>query len=117
MDVNNIEPVVVAATLERPQPQVQQVQQIERVEPVDLQREQAEVDRNALQNAVESVNTTISNYQRHLSVRRHEATGRMIVKVYDSETQEMIREIPPESVLNAHAHILELAGLFVDARR
>ena len=85
------------------------------VEPV--QREQIEVNRNTLQRAVDSVNTSLASYQRHLSVRSHEGTGRLIVRVYDSETQEMIREIPPENVLNAHAHILELAGLFVDARR
>ena len=112
MDIKNIDAPVVAMPLERPQPQPQQIEKAP--EPV---KERAEVDRSALQKAVETVNTTISSHQRHLSVRRHEATGRMIVKVFDSETQEMIREIPPESVLNAHANILELAGIFVDTRR
>ena len=47
------------------------------VEPV--QREQIEINRNTLQRAVDSVNTSLASYQRHLSVRSHEGTGRLIV--------------------------------------
>ena len=69
-----------------------------------------------LRRAVAAVNTSIASYMRHLSINFHEATGRNIVTVYDSETNQAIREIPPERVLDAHASILELAGLFMDRR-
>jgi flagellar protein FlaG len=71
---------------------------------------------DALSRAVGAINTSISSHNRHLSVSFHEATGRRMVTVYDSETNEAIREIPPQRVLDAHASILELAGLFVDSR-
>jgi flagellar protein FlaG len=71
---------------------------------------------DALSRAVSAINTSISSHSRHLSVSFHEATGRRMVTVYDSETNEAIREIPPQRVLDAHASILELAGLFVDRR-
>ena len=70
----------------------------------------------SLRRAVAAVNTSIASHMRHLSINFHEATGRNIVTVYDSETNQAIREIPPEKVLDAHASILELAGLFVDQR-
>ena len=70
----------------------------------------------SLRRAVAAVNTSIASHMRHLSINFHEATGRHIVTVYDSETNKAIREIPPEKVLDAHASILELAGLFVDQR-
>ena len=70
----------------------------------------------SLRRAVAAVNTSIASHMRHLSINFHEPTGRHIVTVYDSETNQAIREIPPEKVLDAHASILELAGLFVDRR-
>ena len=70
----------------------------------------------SLRRAVAAVNTSIASHMRHLSINFHEPTGRHIVTVYDSETNQAIREIPPERVLDAHASILELAGLFVDRR-
>ena len=70
----------------------------------------------SLRRAVAAVNTSIASHMRHLSINFHEPTGRHVVTVYDSETNQAIREIPPEKVLDAHASILELAGLFVDRR-
>jgi flagellar protein FlaG len=71
---------------------------------------------DALRRAVGAINTTMASYSRHMSVTFHEATGRNSVTVYDSETNEAVREIPPQRVLDAHANLLELAGLFVDSR-
>jgi len=77
-------------------------------------------DRNeggdVLRRAVREVNTSLETYGRHLGIRLHEATGRHVVTVYDSNTNEAVREIPPERVLDAHASLLELAGLFIDSR-
>jgi len=69
-----------------------------------------------LRQAVGQINTTIAMHGRHLDISVHEATGRHMVRVYDSVTNEVVREIPPQQVLDAHASLLELAGLFVDAR-
>ena len=80
--------------------------------PAERQTDGGEV----LRRAVREVNASIETYGRHLGIRVHEATGRHLVTVYDSTTNEMIREIPPERVLDAHAGLLELAGLFVDTR-
>ena len=78
--------------------------------------EQVAAGYESLRRAVAAVNTSIASHMRHLSINFHEATGRHMVTVYDSETNQAIREIPPEKVLDAHASILELAGLFVDQR-
>jgi flagellar protein FlaG len=40
-----------------------------------------------------------------------------MVKVVDTETQEVIREIPSEKILDMVANILEMAGILVDERR
>jgi len=69
-----------------------------------------------LRRAVDEINSTLAMHRRHLAIRHHQPTNRNIVTVYDSETNEKIREIPPESVLEAHAHMLEMVGLFMDKK-
>ena len=39
-----------------------------------------------------------------------------MVKVINSETNEVIREIPPEKILDLVAKMWELAGILVDER-
>ena len=69
-----------------------------------------------LQRAVTGLNRSLSLHQRHMSVATHEATRRTMVTVYNTDTREVIREIPPERVLDAHASLLEMAGLLMDTR-
>jgi flagellar protein FlaG len=69
-----------------------------------------------LQRAVMEINSSLAAHSRHLSVSMHEATGRHVVTVYNSDTSEIVREIPPARVLDAHANMLEMAGLFVNTR-
>jgi len=65
----------------------------------------------ALQHAVEHIQST----QRTLQFSVEEASGNVVVKVIDSETQEMIRQIPSEEVLGI-ATRLEAAtkGVLID---
>jgi flagellar protein FlaG len=47
----------------------------------------------------------------------HEKTRLVSVKVKDSDTGEVIREIPPEKSLDFVAKLWEMAGILVDERR
>lgn len=47
----------------------------------------------------------------------HEATHRITIKIIDRDTDEVIKEIPPEKMLDMIAKTWELAGLLVDERR
>jgi len=71
---------------------------------------------DTLRRAVSEINSSIAIYRRHLGVSHHEATNRRIITVYDSDTNEIVRQIPPESVLEAHANMLEMVGIFMDTR-
>jgi flagellar protein FlaG len=46
----------------------------------------------------------------------HEATGRIKVVVTDKGTGELIREIPPDEVLNLMAKIDEMMGILYDEK-
>jgi len=58
---------------------------------------------------------TVANRSLEFSV--HEETNEIMVKVINTETKEVIREIPPEKILNMVAGLMELAGLLIDERR
>jgi flagellar protein FlaG len=69
-----------------------------------------------LRRAVASINSSLAVHGRHLSIHMHEGTGRRVVTVYNSDTNEVVREIPPDRVLDAHANVLEMVGLLMDTR-
>lgn len=74
-------------------------------------------DPKQLEAAVSKLNDYVQNIRRTLSFSIEEATGRTVIKVYDAETDELIRQIPPEDTMK----LLELideqsANLFISDR-
>ncbi len=67
-----------------------------------------------LQSAVSKLNDYVQNVQRTLSFSVEEDTGTTVVQVYDSETEELIRQIPAEETIKLAASIEEqTASLFL----
>ena len=66
--------------------------------------------------AIEKANKAISSVRR-FEFSIHEKTKEIMVKVIDNDTNEVIREIPPEKVLDMVAKMWEMAGIIVDERR
>lgn len=69
-----------------------------------------------LETAVAEANKKLKSVNRSLHVSFHDETNRIMVKVVDMATDEVIREIPPEKTLDAFAKVLEMAGLLVDEK-
>lgn len=73
---------------------------------------------SAVREAVDKANKALAfqTTTRRLSYSVHEKTHKVIVSVINTDTNEVIREIPPKSVLDSYAKMLEFAGLIVDER-
>ncbi|MEG6617339.1 flagellar protein FlaG [Peptococcaceae bacterium 1198_IL3148] len=67
-----------------------------------------------LTKAVEQANKTMENFQTNLHFELHEESGEYLVKVVNSENKEIVREIPPEWVLDMVAYFREIVGIMVD---
>lgn len=65
---------------------------------------------------MEYANARLQPIDRLLQASIHEGTNRLSVRVIDRNTDEVVREIPSEKILDLLANIQELAGLMVDAR-
>ena len=80
-----------------------------------------EVAQDKIKAAVDDLNKTVKQaspmHHTQLSFKYHEDTNRISITVTDSDTDEVIREIPPEKTLDMLAKAWEMAGLLVDERR
>jgi flagellar protein FlaG len=65
--------------------------------------------------AFSDANRALSGGAFRLSYGVHEASNRITVAVYDSHTNELIREVPSESRLDLYARITEFTGLLFDS--
>lgn len=83
------------------------------------QGKDTEKNADRVKNAVNQANNRLK--QKHASTKcefsYHEATKRISIKVLDKETDEVIREIPPEETLEMVEKMWELAGIIVDEHR
>lgn len=64
--------------------------------------------------AVNRINETMELYRTELRFVLHEESGEIMVKVINAETQEVIREIPPEWALKIVASVKKMLGLILD---
>ncbi len=67
-----------------------------------------------LQKMLDEVNKTLQVSNFKLQYNYHEESNRIGIKVLDKETDEVIREVPPEQVLEMVAKIKEAVGLVID---
>lgn len=78
-------------------------------------KEQQQANNEQIKKAVEKLNKNLSHSEAVFGI--HETTNRVIIKIVDKETKEVIKELPPEKTLDMIAKAWELAGLLVDERR
>ena len=76
---------------------------------------QAAPDR--LKKMIEEMNRKINNSNEIAMFGIHEDTNRIMIKIMDKDTKEVIKEFPPEKTLDMIAKIWEMAGILIDERR
>ncbi|EQB88545.1 flagellar protein FlaG [Clostridium punense] len=69
-----------------------------------------------VQDAVRYINRFFGDSHAILRYERHEKSNIMILKLVDEETQEVLKEIPPEKIIDMVDRICELVGLAVDKK-
>lgn len=74
------------------------------------------VSREAVQEAGQKAEQFFQNVRRNLVFSEDSSSGRTVVSVIDSETGEIIRQIPPEQVVRIAESLGELRGLLVGER-
>ncbi len=113
---------------ERPQkaeqlaPKIDLGQQIGPIRPLASNPSGAKIDQAgdataaAVEDMVDEVNKVLHYINERLQFSVHETTKRIMVKVVDRETDEVLREIPPEKLLDLVGKLQEIVGLLVDQK-
>ena len=69
-----------------------------------------------LSKGFEEINKRLALVSNEMKYSYHKPTRSIAVKVFNSETKEVIREIPPQKALDALAKMWELAGILIDEK-
>ncbi|THB65291.1 MAG: flagellar protein FlaG [Gammaproteobacteria bacterium] len=69
-----------------------------------------------IENAVKQINDYVQEIHRDIEFSVDEDTGRSIIRVYDSGTEELIRQIPSEEVVELAKNLKETTGLLFKAK-
>ncbi len=74
---------------------------------IEEQTRETEVTKEDLEKAVSHLKEYVQSMKRDMDFSVDDKTGRFVVKVYDSETRELIRQIPSEEMLAISRHLVE----------
>ena len=84
----------------------------EKQEPVIV----SEITKEELEATVEKANQFLLGLKTQFDFKVHEGTGRTVVRLIDKQTQEVVKEIPPEKMLDVLESIWDSAGILVDRK-
>ena len=84
-------------------------------EKTDLQLDPKEMQRN-LQEAIDRLNEQMKNNGRQLNFSVDKTINRTVVQVKNSETGEVIRQIPDETLLRVAHSIEQVKGMLLDEK-
>lgn len=70
-----------------------------------------------IEGVVKNLNSIAKNFNEKVQFSFHEKTNRIIIKVINSDTNEVVREIPAKYSIKLLEHLQEYMGLFVDESR
>lgn len=81
--------------------------------PAETAQERETTEQN-VQKVVKELNQYFRTTGTELNFSIDKATEKLVLKIVDSKTHEVIRQIPAEEVLRRSQHISELLGFLVD---
>jgi len=70
----------------------------------------AKVEKTAVDQAVNKVNELFQAERRRLSFSVNDTTQDVVIEVKDAETDEVIRQIPPEIIVKLAEHLQEMSA-------
>ena len=69
-----------------------------------------------LETVAADLNKFMQSLNTHIEFSIHEKSGRMVVKVVDTKTNDVLKEFPPEKLLDAIGAIREYVGVLLDKK-
>ena len=74
------------------------------------------MDSAQLQALADTIDQTLKKIDGNFSVSYDDTAGFMVVRITDEETGEIVKQIPPQQVLDANVGVEKIIGLLVNDR-
>ncbi|MBT2291621.1 flagellar protein FlaG [Paenibacillus albidus] len=74
------------------------------------------IEKEQMIQQLEKAIRAVQGPEKTFEISIHEQTHAIMVKVFDKQSGDLIREIPPEKLLDVAASMMELSGLIVDEK-
>jgi flagellar protein FlaG len=87
---------------------------IEQKENITSARE--EIPREEVEKATEKLNRLLGLFEKRMKFEIHEDSNRIMVKIIDKKTDEVLNEIPPEKILDMLSSFSDYVGLILDKK-
>ena len=122
--VNDINPSPSPESMNSGRARTQQqtnVEKLNRAAKAETQRESLsddleELTEEELEEGIETLNESVQALHKSLKFELHEESDRMQVQVIDVIEDEVLKELPPEEVLDMLGRIRQMVGLIIDER-
>lgn len=82
----------------------------------NVTRESSSIGEKYFSELIEKTNKSLRSSNTHLKLSVHDQSHQIIVKVINTETDEVIREIPPEKFIDLVYNLCKQVGLVFDER-
>jgi flagellar protein FlaG len=92
------------------------IQNAQELKKAELQGEHISISEEQLIMAIDRAVQAVQGPATVLDFSIHKSTNQIMVKVLERDTGKVVREIPPEKMLDFVAKLWEMAGILVDKR-
>ncbi len=82
----------------------------------NVEQKSNNVDNEKVKEAIDKMNADLRFKRTGCEFTYHEECNRVSIKLYDTNTKEVIREIPSEDTIKMLEKLNEIAGLLIDER-
>lgn len=96
--------------------EVEKFEARDRIAEDKLDQDLIEANKKEIEEELNTLNEFVRYYDKQLNFELHENSDRHYVQVIDVIEDKIIREIPPEKILDMIARINDLMGLIIDER-
>lgn len=95
--------------------------EVQKAAPIQLNKEQKSLNEEVLpkdkaKRMTDSMNKFLASTTSQLKFQFHEELSEYYVTIIDTDTDEVIREIPSKKLMDIHAAMREFVGLLVDRK-
>lgn len=115
-ETNDSKPRSSVAKPEQPVASSIEIQSMKDLNEAQMHGENVQISDQQVIRMIEKANKALQLRSTAFEFAVHKQTKQIMVKVFDKDSGEIIREIPPQKVLDMVAKMWELAGLLIDER-